>query len=126
MSPRIAATRGFSLLEVVVALAVVAVALGAAVKAVASHATNQMRLEEKTFAHWVGVNRLTETLLDPVAKGAMAETGTETMGKRTWRWQLRTEETGLDGVRRVVVSVSPETSEVAVDRVVGFQRTPAK
>jgi general secretion pathway protein I len=125
MSRGRACSRGFSLIEVVVALAVIAAALGAAIKAVASHAGNQQRLEEKTLAHWVGMNRLTEVLLDPVGTDAIAESGTEQMGRTLWRWRVTTEDTGSAGVRRVVVAVSRGGEDVAIDRVAGFQRAPS-
>ena len=48
--------RGFTLLEVLVALAILAGALGALVKAGSEHTRNTHYLQERTLAHWVGQN----------------------------------------------------------------------
>lgn len=51
--------RGFTLIEVLVALAIVAVTLGAGVKAAGSLTSNTARLAEVTAAQWCADNRLT-------------------------------------------------------------------
>ena len=71
---------GFTLLEVLVALTVLAVALAALVKTGADHARNTSYLQERTLAHWAGQNLLTEfqTEMRVVAEGG--RTGDVTMG----------------------------------------------
>ncbi len=63
--------QGFTLLEVLVALTILAVALGALVKTGADHARNTMYLQERTMAHWAGQNVLAEfqTGMGSVAEG---------------------------------------------------------
>lgn len=55
--------RGFTLIEVLVALAVVAIALGAGVKAAGSLTRNADRLQRMTAAQWCAENELTELRL---------------------------------------------------------------
>ena len=50
--------RGFTLIEVLVALAIVAVTLGAGIKAAGSLTFNTARLAEVTAAQWCADNRL--------------------------------------------------------------------
>lgn len=52
--------RGFTLLEVLVALTVLGVALAALVKTGSEHARNTGYLQERTLAHWAGQNVLAE------------------------------------------------------------------
>ena len=72
--------RGFTLLEVLVALTVLAVALAALVKTGADHARNSAYLQERTLAHWAGQNLLTgfQTGMRVVAEGG--RTGDISMG----------------------------------------------
>ena len=62
MRPRHAAA-GFTLIEVLVALAIVAIALGAGMKAAGSLAGNAQRLAEVSAAQWCAENQLTELRL---------------------------------------------------------------
>lgn len=52
--------RGFTLIEVLVALAIVAVALTAGLKAAGTVSDNAQRLADVTAAQWCAENRLTE------------------------------------------------------------------
>ena len=52
-------SRGFTLIEVMVALAIVAITLGAGIKAAGSLTSNTARLAEVTAAQWCADNRLT-------------------------------------------------------------------
>ena len=56
-------TRGFTLIEVMVALAIVAVTLGAGMKAAGALADNAQRIVEVTSAQWCAENELTELRL---------------------------------------------------------------
>jgi general secretion pathway protein I len=54
---------GFTLIEVMVALAIVAITLGAGMKAAGALADNSQRLVEVTSAQWCAENQLTELRL---------------------------------------------------------------
>jgi general secretion pathway protein I len=56
-------SRGFTLIEVMVALAIVAVTLGAGIKAAGALADNAQRITEVTAAQWCADNELTELRL---------------------------------------------------------------
>jgi len=64
MSPRAGAARGFTLIEVLVALAIVAITLGAGIKAAGSLTSNTARFAEVTAAQWCADNRLTALKLE--------------------------------------------------------------
>ncbi len=61
----LAAQRGFTLIEVLAALVIVALGMIAAIQAVTQSARNGTYLRDKTLAHWIGMNVLTERRLQP-------------------------------------------------------------
>jgi general secretion pathway protein I len=61
--------RGFTLIEVLVALAIVAVTIGAGMKAAGALTNNAQRMVEVTSAQWCAENQLTEVRLTPGLPG---------------------------------------------------------
>ncbi|MBC8056527.1 MAG: type II secretion system minor pseudopilin GspI [Rhizobiales bacterium] len=59
MNMKARAARGFTLIEVLVALAIVAITLGAGIKAAGALTGNTQRLADTTAAQWCADNRLT-------------------------------------------------------------------
>jgi general secretion pathway protein I len=97
---------GFTLIEVVVALAVLAVAMGALISGMARYADNAGWLREKTVALWVAHNRLTEIEIEPVWPKLGRSDGDAEMAGLKWRWNVVVEETPDPEVRRVEITVN--------------------
>lgn len=105
-----AQSTGFTLLEVLVALAVFAVAAIALMKVSESQLQLSNRLEEKTFAHWVALNMLTEMQAGQDWPSIGEQTGKVSMASRDWKVKIKTQATPMARVRRVdvVVGVAPK------------------
>ncbi|PMH46030.1 type II secretion system protein GspI [Vibrio sp. 10N.286.49.B3] len=79
-------TRGFTLLEVLVALAIFATAAVSIIRSVSQHITTLNYLEEKTFAALVVDNQMAKVMLSK--EKLKAQKGEEEMVGRTWYWQV--------------------------------------
>lgn len=107
---------GFTLLEVLVALAIFALVAASVLTATARSLQTASRLEEKTLAMWVADNRLAELQLSksPVADGR--EQGEVEFAGRRWQWQSEVQATSESDMRRVTLWVAAmEPGRVAGD-----------
>lgn len=102
---------GFTLLEVLVATAVFAIAALALLNAQNTQITNDQRLEEKTFAHWVALNRLAEMRLQNVFPDVGEGEAPASMAGRDWLITTKVQGTPSQNVRLVILSVAPKSRE---------------
>jgi general secretion pathway protein I len=104
--------RGFTLLEVLVALTVIALALGSIIKVVGSGAANASYLRDKTFAHWVASNRLAQMQLkDDPWPSRGGDEGEVEMAGREWFWTSEVSNTPDPDMRRVDITVRLEEDD---------------
>lgn len=116
--------RGFTLLEVLVALAVVAIALGALIAGTGTQTRSSAALQERTFAHWVAMNRAAELEAEPAT--AVTEAGSETMAGQEWFWRVRIEPTDDPDVQRARIEVRrARTDEHALATLTSFLFRPS-
>lgn len=101
------AKRGFTLLEVLVALAIFATAAIATVRSVTQHINTLNFLEEKTFAAMVADNQMARVIL--ADKKVTKAKGKETLANREWFWHVEPVSTTGDMLQAFDVAVA--TSE---------------
>lgn len=117
--------RGFTLLEVMVALAILAIALAAIIKASSEYAENLRYLRDRTVAHWVAMNVLTEVRIYQRWPSVGKQQGQMMMADHQWFWQLRVAETVDAQLRRLEVQVRVDEQAPEVLAVlVGFVGEP--
>jgi general secretion pathway protein I len=95
--------RGFTLLEVLIALAIVAMSVGALLGTITSSASNIIYLKDKTLAEWVALNRLTEIRIDQQMPAKGKRSGNSVMGGMRWEWQEEVIELPIKGMFRIEV-----------------------
>ncbi|MDH3934897.1 MAG: type II secretion system minor pseudopilin GspI [Gammaproteobacteria bacterium] len=119
--------QGFTLLEVLIALAVLALAMGAVIKATSDYTSNQSYLRDRTLAMWVARNVLVEYQVKGEWLSVGERKGTRDMGNQEWRWLARISQTEEAELRRLDVEVYPVDSdddENPVSVLSGFLRQP--
>lgn len=101
------AEQGFTLVEMLVALAVFSVAVVALLNVSGESTRTAYGLEERVLASVVAENRAVETM-SATAPPALGQTeGVERLGERDWRWTRRISATSDADVLRVDVIVRP-------------------
>jgi general secretion pathway protein I len=108
--------RGFTLVEVLVALVIVAAGSAAVLSALTTAAASTTYLREKTFAQWIAGNRIAEArvALAPPQDGD-TEGDLEFAGQR-WQWRQEIKQGEIPGLRRIDVRVRPAGSTAAADQ----------
>jgi len=105
--------RGFTLLEVLIALAIVALSVGALLGTVTSSASSISYLKDKTLAEWVALNRLTEIRIAKTMPDAGKRTGSAEMAGMRWQWEEEVAELPIKGMFRI--DVRARSTAEAVD-----------
>ena len=99
--------RAFTLLEVLVALAIFAAVAAAVLTAAASSVRNAARLEEKALAGWIADNQLVELQLQRPSPGTGRNQREVSYAGRDWQLQEAIDSTSDPAMRRVTLWVAP-------------------
>jgi len=115
---------GFTLVEVMVALAIVAFSLTAIAASMNQmiDAANTMR--ERTYASWIAQNKITEIRLENVIPEVSSTSGEVEYANTEWSWRAVISETGIENFYRIDVSISLAGSEYTIRTVTGFIGEP--
>jgi general secretion pathway protein I len=114
------------LVEVLVALMVVALGLSALMIAVSGTARTSGMLRDKTIAGWIALNRLAEVRLNLTKFGQNNDTGEVDFANRKWHYDTRYFNTSINSMKRVVVRVyagDAKTKGNPLVETVGFTGT---
>ena len=117
-------TAGFTLVEVLVALAVLAIALAAVLRTVGQSIDLTVGLRDRTEARWAAEERATEILLRREWPGLQTTEGTMSFGEREWRWRQRVSATPLEDLRRVDIEITAPRSSQVLGRITLFVARP--
>ena len=119
--------RGFTLLEVLIAIAVIALALTALVRASGQQADALGRERELTLATWVAQDALAELRLREPFPPTGRRSGRAEQAGLAWRWELAVSGTDQPAVRRLEIGVyraEAAKDEQPVVSITGFAGQP--
>lgn len=117
-SPR---PRGFTLLEVLIGLLVLAIALLALTRTASIQAQQFADLRERTIAGWLAQDVLAETRLANPFPPTGSSNGARRFGLRDWRWDVRVQGTDVATIRRIDVRVfSAADRDTPLAQLAGF------
>ena len=105
--PGVPARGGFTLIEVLVALAIVAIGMSAVLSALSSSADTVSYLRDKTFAQWVALNKIATLRISGQQPPTGNSNGDTDYAGRSWHWRQAVVATEVPGVVRIDVSVRP-------------------
>lgn len=117
---RRSAEHGFTLIEVLVALAIFSLAALALLRLEGATLANAEALRGHAIAQIVARNKLVETLTDPVAPSIGLSGGMEPNAGRLWRWTRRTSLVGQAGLQRIDIAVIDDSGQVTAS-LMGFR-----
>jgi general secretion pathway protein I len=121
----ITSIKGFTLLEVMVALTIISLSLGALISTSGSHASSAGYLKQKTIAHWVAMNEITQLQLQQAWPGKGDTRGSTEMAGTEWFWTRSVKETEDESARQVEFRIYlDEDRKSSLTRLIGYLSRP--
>ena len=117
--------RGFTLVEILVALAILAIALTAGMRALAQATDTASALKARTLALWVAQNRLAaaQVAVPWPALGTHEGEAQQAGARLAWREQITA--TPNPSFRKIEITVAdPDVPDYALARIAGYIGTP--
>ncbi len=118
-------TAGFTLVEVMVALAIAGLSLAAVAASISQMVDAGAAMQERTYASWIAQNKITELRLANVVPEVSQTNGELRYAALEWAWRATISETGVENLFRVEVAVSYAGSDDIIRTVTGFIGEPS-
>jgi general secretion pathway protein I len=115
---------GFTLIEMLVALAIFSLAALALLRLGGATAVNSARLNDQALAQMVARNLAVETLTDPAPPPFGIGGGDVINGGRRWRWIRTVTRSPEARIVQIEIAVAPEAAGPGRARLIVFRRGP--
>ena len=117
-------SRGFTLVEVMVALVIAALGLAAVAASISQMVDAGYVMRQRTYASWIAQNKIAELRLANVLPDVSESSGETDFVGREWSWRAKISETGVDNLYRVDVQVGLRDGDENIRTVTGFIGEP--
>lgn len=98
--------KAFTLIEVLIALLIIAIALGAAIKATNDSVRSAIHVRNDVTAHWVGLNILSEMQTGIIPVPGNNASGTVKMLNQEWNWNAHSiSSSQIPGLTQITIKV---------------------
>ncbi len=114
----------FTLIEVMVALVIVAISLSAVIASISQMVQVATAMQERTYANWIAQNKITELRLSNAPPEVSRADDEVRFADMDWALTTNISETGVDNLYRIDVPVSYAGSEQSIRTVSGFIGEP--
>ena len=112
---------GFTLLEVMVALTIIAISLGALLSTSGTQATSVGYLKQKTLAHWIAVNELTQIRVGKEFPDLGDKKGSTNMANHDWYWIRTTKKTeDKDALEVTLTMYADKEHQQSLTSLIGY------
>lgn len=95
----------FTLIEIMVALAIIALTMGAIIENTTASTKNAAYLRDKTIAGWVAQNQITLVRAKRQWTNKSNKQGVTEMAGQEWSWKMTIKKTDDANMRRITVNV---------------------
>ena len=117
---RLAKLRGFTLLEVMIALLVITLGMGAVINTTSESGWKSALLRQKTIATWVAQNQITRYRANRIWGDANSQSGKVEMANVDWNWKMTISATDDPSLRRLDVDVFIDGEDSLKASLTGF------
>lgn len=93
--------KGFTLVEILVSLSIIAIAMGALIQASGDNTNSLSYLKQKSLAHWVAMNEITRLEVERNWPSLGTDKDDVEMAGHTWYWTRTTEKTANENIRQI-------------------------
>ncbi len=111
---------GFTLLEVMIALLVLAIGVGAVINTTGESGWKAAQLKQKTIASWVAQNQIALYRAKRTWSNRSSRSGTEEMANAEWNWKMSISKTDDPSLRRIDVDVYLKGEDGVKASITGF------
>ncbi len=108
-------TRGFTLVEVLVALVIVGLGMAALLGTLNSAASTAGYLQDKTLAEWVALNQVSKVRLSSQGPSKGNSDGEVDYAGRKWKWTQNVDDMPIPGILKIEVKVRPSDVVAGAD-----------
>ena len=115
---------GFTLAEVLVALAVLAIALAAVLGVTSQSIKTTIDLRDRTLAMWLAQDRLTLHQLRHDWPAPDTTSGETQASGRTWYWREQVSSTPQVDIRKVEIDIRADEKKEVLAHLAGYLRRP--